>query len=119
MVTLSSVTENERTVQRRVRLRPYEMWMAHSRPGELSSKAGALEDIPNPLAGLWQGWGTGGFFEGVYQVDTCICLMYIFQEVYCLSACSNRFARSASKQSGEQNECGTPSLYLRFFSSCA
>ena len=61
MVTLSSVTENERTVQRRVRLRPYEMWMAHSRPGELSSKAGALEDIPNPLAGLWQGWDRGLF----------------------------------------------------------
>ena len=41
--------------------------------------------------------------------------MYIFQEVYCLSACSNRFARSASKQSGEQNKCGTPSLYLRLY----
>ena len=87
------------------------MWMAHSRPGELSSKAGALADIPNPLAGLWQGWDQG-LFEGVYQVDTCICLMYIFPEVYCLSACSNRFARSASKQSDGPNECGTPSLYV-------
>ena len=37
--------------------------------------------------------------------------MYIFQEVYCLSACSNRFARSASKQSDGPNECGTPSLF--------
>jgi len=38
--------------------------------------------------------------------------MYIFLEVYCLSACSNRFARSASKQSDGPNECGTPSLYV-------
>ena len=51
----------ERTVQRRVRLRSYEMWMAHSQPGELSSKAGALANIPNPLAGLWRGWDRGLF----------------------------------------------------------
>ena len=53
--------EIERTVQRRVRLRSYEMWMAHSQPGELSSKAGALANIPNPLAGLWRGWDRGLF----------------------------------------------------------
>ena len=53
--------ENERTVQRRVRLRSHEMWMAHSQPGELSSKAGALADIPNPLAWLWQGGDRGLF----------------------------------------------------------
>ena len=50
--------------------------------------------------------------ESVYQVDTCIRLMYIFQEVYRLSVCSSRFARSASKQSDEHTECGTPSLYV-------
>ena len=53
--------EIQRTVQRRVRLRSYEMWMAHSQPGELSSKAGALANIPNPLAGLWRGWDRGLF----------------------------------------------------------
>ena len=30
-----------------------------------------------------------------------------------LSVCSSRFARSASKQSDEHTECGTPSLNLR------
>ena len=83
--------------------------MAHSRPGELSSKAGALEDIPNPLAGLWQGWDRG-LFEGVYQVDTCICLMYIFLEVYCLSVQVASLAPLQSRATSTPS--GTPSLIL-------
>ena len=86
-------------------------WHIHN-PVSLALRPGRSRTSQTRLRGCGEA-GTGGFFEGVYQVDTCICLMYIFQEVYCLSACSNRFARSASKQSGEQNECGTPSLYLR------
>ena len=86
-------------------------WHIHN-PVSLALRPGHSRTSQTRLRGCGEA-GTGGFFEGVYQVDTCICLMYIFLEVYCLSACSNRFARSASKQSDEQNECGTPSLYLR------
>ena len=86
-------------------------WHIHD-PVSLALRPGHSRTSQTRLRGCGEA-GTGGFFEGVYQVDTCICLMYIFRLVYCLSACSNRFARSASKQSDEQNECGTPSLYLR------
>ena len=40
-------------------------------------------------------------------------LLGLHRHVGLLSVSSSRFARSASKQSDEQNECGTPSLYLR------
>ena len=90
-------------------------WHIHD-PVSLALRPGHSRTSQTRLRGCGKD-GTGGFFEGVYQVDTCICLMYIFREVYCLSACSNRFARSASKQSDEQNECGTPSLYLRLSES--
>ena len=85
-------------------------WHIHD-PVSLALRPGRSRTSQTRLRGCGEA-GTGGFFEGVYQVDTCICLMYIFLEVYCLSACSNRFARSASKQSDEPNECGTPSLYV-------
>ena len=85
-------------------------WHIHN-PVSLALRPGRSRTSQTRLRGCGEA-GTGGFFEGVYQVDTCICLMYIFLEVYCLSACSNRFARSASKQSDGPNECGTPSLYV-------
>ena len=84
-------------------------WHIHD-PVSLALRPGHSRTSQTRLRGCGKA-GTGGFFEGVYQVDTCICLMYIFLEVYCLSACSNRFARSASKQSDGPNECGTPSLF--------
>ena len=77
--------ENERTVQRRVRLfgRTKCGWHIHD-PVSLALRPGHSRTSQTRLRGCGEA-GTGGFFEGVYQVDTCICLMYIFLEVYCLS----------------------------------
>ena len=55
--------ELERTVQRRVRLRSYEMCMAHSRTGELSSlRPGHSRTSQTRLRGFGEA-GTGGFLD--------------------------------------------------------